>query len=171
MADPVGEQRHRPGRPGEHETGPDRFTGPSSVRHRFAWRPAGRQWGIGGVVLLVLCLVGGCLAVVAGGSDESSDRSDDAVIVSYHVEGTGDDVSVTYLGSDFGMARETSVTPPWRREVILDGFGTMVSLIAINDVRGGAVTCRILVGDRVVSEQTSSGSYASAGCSGDTGVG
>lgn len=45
----------------------------------------------------------------------------------------------------------------------------MVSLIAVNDVDGGEATCRILIGGRLVSEQTSTGPYASAGCSGNAG--
>ncbi|GGL19777.1 MmpS family transport accessory protein [Nocardia jinanensis] len=171
MADPPGEQRYRPGRPGEYAGGPDPLAGSSSAHYRPSSRGARWSWAVGGVTLLVLCLVGGCLAVVAGVSDEVGDRSGPAVTVTYRVEGTGDDVSITYLDNDLGMAGETAAALPWRREVTIDGFGTMVSLTAINDADGGEVTCRILVGDRIVSEQTSTGPYASAGCSGDAGAG
>ncbi|WP_327147288.1 MmpS family transport accessory protein [Nocardia sp. NBC_01329] len=166
MAEPPGERRYRPGRPGRD---PDEAypSEPTPASHRRARMRARWPWAVGGITLLILCLAGGCVAVVGGIANEVGDRSDRAVTVTYRVEGTGGDISITYLGNDLGMATETAPVLPWRREVTIDGFGTIVSLTAINDENGGEVTCRITVGDRVVSEQTSSGPYASAGCSGD----
>lgn len=109
--------------------------------------------------------------MVAGIANEVGEDADRAVAVSYEVEGTAGEVSITYLGHDLGMARETAAGLPWRRDVLIDSFGTMVSLIAVNDADGGEVTCRILIGGRLVSEQTSTGPHASAGCSGNAGGG
>ncbi|MEU2137408.1 MmpS family transport accessory protein [Nocardia rhamnosiphila] len=107
--------------------------------------------------------------MVAGIANEGGEDADREVAVSYEVEGTAGEVSITYLGHDLGMARETAAGLPWRRDVLIESFGTMVSLIAVNDGDGGEVTCRILIGGRLVSEQTSTGPYASAGCSGAAG--
>ncbi len=107
--------------------------------------------------------------MVAGIANEVGEDPDHEVAVSYEVEGTAGDVSITYLGHDLGMAREMVAGLPWRRDVLIESFGTMVSLIAVNDADGGEVTCRILIGGRLVSEQTSTGPYASAGCSGNAG--
>ncbi|WP_328393039.1 MmpS family transport accessory protein [Nocardia sp. NBC_00416] len=168
MTDPSGDQREHPGQPQGHPLGQNPLAEPPPPGYRRSPRVRW-PWLLGGLVSVVLCLVGGCLAVVAGVADEADEVSVPETTVTYQVEGTGSDVSITYLGRDLGMARETVATMPWRKEVTIGGFGTVVSLTANNDADGGVVTCRILIGDRVVAEQTSSGPYASAGCSGDAG--
>jgi hypothetical protein len=168
LTDPAGDQRKYPGQPQEYAHGqyPPAGMPPGHPRRRGRAR---WSWIAGGIAMVVLCLVGGCFAVVAGVANEMDEQTAPEITVTYQVEGTGSDVSITYLGRDFGMARETVAAVPWRKDVTIDAFGTMVSLTASNNADGGEVTCRILVGDRVVSEQTSSGPYASAGCSGDAG--
>ncbi|MGW6331320.1 MmpS family transport accessory protein [Nocardia rhamnosiphila] len=169
MTEPPGEHRRRSGKSPAPAYRRAPYSGPApagrpSPRGRTRW-----PWVAAGLVLMVLCLVGGCVAVVAGIGNEAGEAADREVAVSYEVVGTAGDVSITYLGHDLGMARETAAGLPWRRDVLIESFGTMVSLIAVNDADGGDVTCRILVGGRLVSEQTSTGSYASAGCSGNAG--
>ncbi|MET8796715.1 MmpS family transport accessory protein [Nocardia sp. NPDC004568] len=169
MIDPPGEHRHRSGMSPAPADRQDLYAGTWLAGTRSARRWTGRPWVGAAIVLVVLCLTGGCLAMVAGIADQGDGNSDREVAVSYEVEGTAGDVSITYLGHDLGMTRETAAALPWRRDVLIESFGTMVSLIAVKDAGGGAVTCRILIGGRLVSEQTSTGSYASAGCSGNAG--
>ncbi|MEV0362612.1 MmpS family transport accessory protein [Nocardia fusca] len=171
MIEPPGEHRRRSGKSPSPAYRQDPYAGPAPAGRRSPHRRARWPWFAAGLVLMILCLVGGCVAVVAGIANEVGEDADREVAVSYEVEGTAGEVSVTYLGHDLGMARETAAGLPWRRDVLIDSFGTMVSLIAVNDADGGEVTCRILIGGRLVSEQTSTGPHASAGCSGNAGGG
>ncbi|WP_157225050.1 hypothetical protein [Nocardia thailandica] len=78
------------------------------------------------------------------------------------------------------IAKDTDVTLPWTKEVSVDGFAKTVTLVpratglprsaptpptrtASAGADGGQVTCRILVGDKIIAEQTANGPYASAG--------
>lgn len=124
-------------------------------------------WIAGGIVLVLVLLAGGGFAAFAafGNSGDEEDGSD--ITVTYRVDGAAPASSITYLGPDLGMAQETAVGLPWSKEVTIQGWGQIVSLTANNGPDGGDITCRILVGDKVMSEQTSSGPYASATCSGD----
>ncbi len=126
-------------------------------------------WVLGGIVLFFVLLLGGCMALVGGAVNSVDKEAKREVAVTYQVEGTGPSSSITYAGKDFNMAQETSAALPWSKQVTIDGLGKLVSLSATNDDQGGDITCRILVGDKVISEQKSSGPYASAHCSGDAG--
>ncbi|MEU4433706.1 MmpS family transport accessory protein [Nocardia rhamnosiphila] len=169
MIEPPGEHRRRSGKPPAPAYRQDPYAGTAPAGRRSRHGRSRWPWVVAGLVLTALCLVGGCVAVVAGIANEGGEDADHEVAVSYEVEGTAGEVSITYLGHDLGMARETAAGLPWRRDVLIESFGTMVSLIAVNDGDGGEVTCRILIGGRLVSEQTSTGPYASAGCSGAAG--
>ncbi|WP_280401103.1 MmpS family transport accessory protein [Nocardia carnea] len=124
-------------------------------------------WIAGGIVLVSVLVIGGCVAVFS--NQVGDEQVDTGVTVTYRVDGTAPAASVTYLGTDLGMARETAVALPWSKDVSIQGWGKIVSLTANNGPDGGDITCRILVGGKVMSEQTSSGPYASASCSGDAG--
>lgn len=126
-------------------------------------------WVLGGIVLFFILIIGGCFAFFGGVASEIEKESEREVTVTYRVEGTSSDASVTYSGRDMNMSQETAITLPWSKDVTIDGIGKYVSMTASNGDAGGEITCRILVGDRVISEQTSSGPYASASCSGDAG--
>ncbi|CDZ90785.1 MmpS family transport accessory protein [Rhodococcus ruber] len=126
-------------------------------------------WIVGGIVLFFLLVMGGCMAFVGGVANEIDKEANREVTVTYQVEGTGTGASVTYSGRDMNMAQETDVTLPWTKDVTIDGLGKFVSLTVTNNEDGGSITCRILADDAVVSEQTSSGPFASANCTGDAG--
>ncbi|WP_210746812.1 MmpS family transport accessory protein [Nocardia speluncae] len=102
-------------------------------------------------------------------AEDSDDDAGDEITVTYEVRGTGSEAAVTYLGRDQGMAQETGVSLPWSKDVLISGWDRIVSMTAANGPAGGDITCRILVDGRVMTEQTSSGPYASASCSGDAG--
>lgn len=167
LIDSPGEHPRRSGNSPAPGYGQDSYTEPAPAGRRSLRGRARRPWVAAGTVSVILCLVGGCVAAVAGiGTGEETVSE---IAVSYEVEGTTADISVTYLDHDLGMAREPAAGLPWRRDVLIESFGTMVSLIAVSDADGGEVTCRIRIGGRLASEQTSTGPYASAACSGFAG--
>lgn len=131
---------------------------PSPQQARWPWITAGL------VLVLVLAFAG--VFMFSGNDDENAVEE---ITVTYEVRGTGAEAAVTYMGWDQGMTRETAVSLPWRKDVLMGAWGRIVSMTAANGPDGGDITCRILVGGRVMTEQTSSGPYASASCSGDAG--
>ncbi|WP_227983226.1 MmpS family transport accessory protein [Nocardia spumae] len=137
---------------------------PAPPKKRKKW-----PWVLGGIVLFFVLLMGSCMALVGGAVNSVDKESKREVTVTYQVEGTGPDSSITYSGRDFNIAQENGATLPWSKQVTIDGLGKTVSLSATNDEKGGDVTCRILLGDKVISEQKSSGPFASASCTGDAG--
>lgn len=126
-------------------------------------------WIVGGIVLVFILMIGGCMAMIGGAANEIDKESKREVTVTYQVEGSGGNSSITYSGRDFNIAQETAATLPWTKDVTIDGLGKTVTLSATNDENGGDVTCRILVDGNAISEQTSSGPFASASCTGDAG--
>ncbi|OXR40743.1 putative transport accessory protein MmpS2 [Nocardia cerradoensis] len=126
-------------------------------------------WVLGGILVLFVVLLGSCMALVGGVAHEVDKESKREVTVTYQVEGTSASSSITYSGRDFNIAQETDATLPWSKQVTIDGLGKTVSLSATTDEQGGDITCRVLVGDKVISEQKSSGPFASAHCTGDAG--
>ncbi|WP_280458040.1 MmpS family transport accessory protein [Nocardia carnea] len=130
---------------------------PSPRKARWPWITAG--------LLLVLALLAGGFTF----AENDDENAVDEITVTYEVRGTGSDAAITYMGRDQGMARETAVSLPWRKDVPIGAWGRIVSMTAANGPDGGDITCRILVAGRVMTEQTSSGPYASASCSGNAG--
>ncbi|MGW0177895.1 MmpS family transport accessory protein [Nocardia sp. NPDC003345] len=160
MTHPPGDQIAHRG-PREH---PGRSAGdesPGRPPKRPRW-----PWAAGAAVLLFGVLAGAGPAVQGLRHLVVRDAAP-ALTVTYRVEGTGSGVSISYLGHDLGMAREIAAAVPWTKDVPVLDLGKIVSLTATNSAHGGDITCRILVAGRVLSEQTSTGPYASAGCSGD----
>ncbi|MEU1983139.1 MmpS family transport accessory protein [Nocardia sp. NPDC019395] len=162
MSNPSGDRPQYPSAPqGEYAPAGTSARGYYQLRKRPRW-----PWIAGGIVAVFVLVVAGCIAVFANPADESISGE---VAVTYQVEGSGTDASVAYLGRDQDMTEETAVTLPWKKDVTIGGWGEMVSLTASNGDAGGDITCRITVGGKVMSEQTSSGPHASASCSGDVG--
>ncbi|MFI5720547.1 MmpS family transport accessory protein [Nocardia sp. NPDC051750] len=107
--------------------------------------------------------------MVTGMVNETGEDTSSEVTVTYQVQGSGTEAAIAYLGRDQDMVQETAADLPWSKDVSVGGWGRIVSLTATNGVDGGDITCRILVRGKVMSEQTSSGPYASASCSGNAG--
>ncbi|WP_405148437.1 MmpS family transport accessory protein [Nocardia salmonicida] len=126
-------------------------------------------WVLGGVLLVFLVGLGSCIAIVATTVNEVDNEINRAVNVTYQVDGTGQASSITYSGRNMDIAQDTDAALPWTKEVSIDGIFKTVTLTASADADGGDVTCRILVGDEVLAEQTASGPYASVSCTGDAG--
>ncbi|MGW5311995.1 MmpS family transport accessory protein [Nocardia thailandica] len=135
-------------------------------------QPPGKKkvwpWVLGGVALVFVLIVGGCVAVVGVAANEIDKEANREVTVSYEVTGTGTG-SVFFSGRNFDVAQETDVTLPWSKTVTMDGLVKIVSLTATGGEEDGEIGCRITVGGKVIAEQTANGPYASANCTGDAG--
>ncbi|MGW5318585.1 MmpS family transport accessory protein [Nocardia thailandica] len=136
---------------------------PPPPRKKKVW-----PWVLGGIALVFLLIVGGCVAVIGVAANEIDKESNREVTVSYEVTGTGSG-SVFYSGRNFDVAQETDVTLPWTKTVTMDGLLKVVSLTATNAGADGEISCRITVGGKVIAEQTANGPYAGATCTGDAG--
>ncbi|MFE9788960.1 MmpS family transport accessory protein [Nocardia salmonicida] len=126
-------------------------------------------WVLGGMALVILIFFAACVALFGGIANEIDKEVNSTVNVTYEVDGTGQASSITYSGGNSDVSQDTDASLPWTKEVTVDGFIKAVTLTASAGPDGGEITCRIKVGDRVIAEQTSSGPFASASCSGDAG--
>ncbi|GAA3968010.1 MmpS family transport accessory protein [Gordonia caeni] len=129
-------------------------------------------WILGGVILIFILFIGGCMALFGGVANEIDKESKRTVEVTYRVTGDGGPVSVTYSDANFNISQDTEVPLPWEKEVTIDGLGKTASLTATNNFQaatGSTVTCEILVDGAVKYTNTASGPAASASCSGDVG--
>ncbi|MFD4405074.1 MmpS family transport accessory protein [Nocardia sp. NPDC058499] len=166
MSYPSGDQPQDSGEPQGYQQGQNPPAGMSSPEYRSPQQKARWPWIAGGFVLILVLLVAAGFTLFRNEGDE---RAGNEISVTYEVRGTGSEAAVTYLGQDQGMAQETGVSLPWSKVVPVRDWDRIVSMTAANGPAGGDITCRILVDGRVMTEQTSSGPYASASCSGDAG--
>ncbi|MGH8903766.1 MAG: MmpS family transport accessory protein [Egibacteraceae bacterium] len=117
------------------------------------------------MALLLTILVAGCAA--RPGGDGIGDQT--ATVV-YEVTGSGKANVITYSADESGgMAQETGVALPWRKEVTMKtGFGRIaVAHISAQNAEGDTITCRITVDGQVVRELSSQGDYAVVSCAGE----
>jgi hypothetical protein len=126
---------------------------------------------IGAVVVLTLIVIG----LVLGSNDNDSSRRAPApvavpLVVHYEVEGDGASSASLTLQTPTGTSQQTADLPVKNKSggegLIFSGFsrGDFLYVSAQNQDEYGSVTCRIKVGDTVVSENTSSGAYQIATC-------
>lgn len=95
------------------------------------------------------------------------------VVVVYEVTGESQDASITYStynDGSYGTEQANGTALPFSKEITVKAGGdfdwSSYTLIAMNGYEDeGDITCSITVDGEVVSEQTSSGSFATATCS------
>ena len=124
-------------------------------------------WVVGAIVLVLIAVIGGCMALVGGVANEIDKESKSEAVVTYRVKGEGTGVTITYSDKDFNTAQETQASLPWEKNVTLTGFGKTASLTATNDVQASAgtpITCEIVIDGQVKNTQTSKGPAATASC-------
>ncbi|NWF27660.1 hypothetical protein HW130_15545 [Streptomyces sp. PKU-EA00015] len=134
---------------------------PVSKRRKWPW-----------VVLVVLVLVvGGCLAAVGLVVSEVSDEDavDRTATVTYEVTGDARDVTVSFSVQGTGDLRteqelEQVTDLPWRREIKTSGQEMSSTLVVTVGADGGKATCRVRVDDRPVRTATASGPGDTATC-------
>ncbi len=153
-------------------------------------RPKGMALGglIASVVALILSIVlaivytAGIVTAITGAVRESEARSSaeasDEPRVTYQVEGSGGTVTAGVLstksvGGTAGSEQASDQPLPFSREVVIpdttnfDMAAFSVSAVASVDPTvsaDGDITCRILVGDHIVTEQRAEGAGATVTC-------
>ncbi len=154
-------------------------------------RPKGMALGglISSVVALILSIVlaivytAGIVTAITGAVRESEARSSaeasDEPRVTYQVEGTGGAVTAgviwtTSVGGSPGSEQASDQPLPFSREVVIpdttafDMAMLSISAVAGVDATAGSdpdITCRILVGDHIVTERRAEGDGATVTCS------
>lgn len=127
---------------------------------------------LGGILLAILLVCGGCLLLAGGIGNEIDKETSEEVTVTYEVTSDGPQASnISYNAGGDGLNTEQANQQPlpWTKEVTVTGFVKSVTLTAQADEGGTTITCRIKEGDRVIAEQTSSGPFAVVSCSGTAG--
>ncbi|MFG2838505.1 hypothetical protein ACGFYE_26305 [Streptomyces zaomyceticus] len=117
------------------------------------------------LLILVLLAAGGCVAVIAGISNEVSKE----VTVEYAVTGDARDVTIAYsFWNDDGISSrsETVEKLPWRKTLKTKGFMKGGSLLISLSGSGGTATCSVSVDNDSPKTATASGPSAAATCSG-----
>ncbi|WP_433754655.1 MmpS family transport accessory protein [Nocardia sp. CA-135398] len=141
----------------------------------YCQQPAKKKkwpWILGGLVLVFVLSIGGCLAFLANIATDIDKESTKEVTVKYEVTSDGPIAgNITYSsGGDAGQIAQANEQPlPWSRDVTVTGFVKAVSLSAQADEGATKITCRITEGGKVIAEQTSTGPFAIASCSGEAG--
>ncbi|MFD3744227.1 MmpS family transport accessory protein [Nocardia sp. NPDC058633] len=134
---------------------------PQPPRKKKVW-----PWVLGGILVVLLLVVGGCVALVGTVANEIENEVSREVTVSYQAGGTGTS-TVTYSDGNLDVAQESDVALPWSKDVTVTGLVKFVSLSVLSGADGGNVSCKITVGGKVIAEDQASGQFASAICSGD----
>ncbi|UDM10574.1 hypothetical protein PSS89_15075 [Clavibacter michiganensis subsp. michiganensis] len=153
-------------------------------------RPKGMALGglIASVVALILSIVlaivytAGIVTAITGAVRESEARSSaeasDEPRVTYQVEGSGGTVTAgviwtTSVGGPAGSEQASDQPLPFSREVVIpDTTNFDMAAFSISAVAGvdatvsadGDITCRILVGDHIVTERRAEGDGATVTC-------
>ncbi|MFC4373671.1 MmpS family transport accessory protein [Nocardia halotolerans] len=123
-------------------------------------------WVLGGILLVLLLIIGGCVALVGSVANEIDNESKRVVNVSYEAGGTGTASSITYSGSGLDVGQESDVALPWSKDIAMDGLAKFMSLSVMAGVDGGQVSCKITADGKVIAEEQASGQFATATCSG-----
>lgn len=147
---------------------------PGAIPPGYQLQPVKKKkwpWIVGGIVLIFILLIGGCMAVVGKAVDEVDKEMKSTASAIYEVTKDGrpgvavDNASITYTNGDSNVSQDTAASLPWTKNVDVTGLGKYVSLTS-NDENGGSITCTIRQGDKVISTNTANGPFASASCSG-----
>ncbi|GAB2503854.1 hypothetical protein CATRI_08390 [Corynebacterium atrinae] len=118
-----------------------------------------------GIVALALILFGACSLYVKNASDQVKEQASDTYDVTYRVDGTSQDVSITYTGPNSALVDESNVSAGWEASATLSGYAAAHLTAANSEAESGEVTCQILVEGTLVSESTAAGPGGTSQCS------
>ncbi|WP_085369508.1 MmpS family transport accessory protein [Leifsonia sp. NCR5] len=122
-------------------------------------------------IILSIAYTVGFAAAVKTEMDKSSAAAAAPVTVTYEVNGDSTDASITYAtlsDGKSGVEQATAQTLPWSKELTVTKGGDFdfksFTLTGSNGQTGGDISCKITVDGKVVSNQTSTGPYATVSC-------
>ncbi|MFF0609918.1 MmpS family transport accessory protein [Nocardia tengchongensis] len=140
---------------------------PPPPKKRKIW-----PWIVGALLLFIVLPFAACTALVGKAAHDVDKESKRTVDVRYEVTGTGGGEyvkpSITYSSGDLGTGNTTSAQLPWSKDVTLTGIVKVATLTAqAGDDENATISCRIVQGDKVLAENTGTGSLAMASCTAD----
>jgi Mycobacterium membrane protein len=125
------------------------------------------RWGAAGLAM-ILAGTGLAWQHWSHGDDKGKIFRTSTAQVTYEVLGSGTSPRVEYVnGPDNQQAMAMHVTLPWRMTLSMPvGLaGAVADMTAAYPDSGKPVTCRILIGDRVVRQTVSDDGFSDAACS------
>lgn len=109
-------------------------------------------------------------APAAGGGSAGDDDAAASGGITYEVttsDGSGTALITYTSDKNFNQSQENGAKLPWKKTVDLgSGFFTGASLVAQAGQGVDSISCKVSDGDRVISENTSTGQFAVVTCSG-----
>lgn len=122
-------------------------------------------WILLAIVVVFIALFAGCTALVGGAINSVDEESKKEVVVTYEVTGDSEGAIITYTANDSNLSQDTAATLPWTKDVTVTGLIKVATVTASNSYDGtGAITCKIIVDGKVLTENTANGAGASASC-------
>ncbi|MFC3438449.1 MmpS family transport accessory protein [Nocardia seriolae] len=140
---------------------------PPPPKKRKIW-----PWILGALLLFIVLPFAACTALVGKAAHDVDKESKRTVDIRYVVTGTGDGQyikpSITYSTGDTGSGTSNTAQLPWSKDVTLTGLLKMATLTATAaDADDATITCKIMQGDKVLVENTATGSLGMATCTTD----
>ena len=140
---------------------PPNYGYPQPPKKKPVW-----PWIVGGVVLVLVLLGGGCAAIIGVAAWQVDKEVNSSADLVYEVNGTASQVDITYYSGDFDQNTANGSMVPWRKNVTVSGFAKMGSItVTTTGTEEGTVSCRILRDGKVLDEDTSTGSFGFVTCS------
>lgn len=138
------------------------------------------------IAAIIICVIAGIMAIVmpiaytgmffnsvSDSVNKTTKENNTPVSVVYEISGTSTNASITYstyANGNSSTEQTTGQTLPFTKTVTGTKGWSGYTLTASNSYDdSGAISCKITVADKVVSEQTSTGSFATVSCSSSTG--
>lgn len=119
-------------------------------------------WVVGGVLLALVLVAGGCVALVGGIAYTVDREAKKEVGIVYEVDGAAASADITYYSGNFTSTNAGDSALPWRREVTVSGLAKSAGVSAQSDSSSTSLTCRILRDGKVIHQDSSS--YGSVHC-------
>lgn len=122
-------------------------------------------WVLGGVLLVILVVVGGCVALVGTVIYAADKELNSEISITYEVTGSGT-ADISYDHGNANSSRVEDTRLPWTKDVQINGVLKWTSITVSLDSTGGSATCRIKKGSKVIAEDSATGAYGIASCFG-----
>ena len=147
-------------------------------------------WVLGGVILVVILMFGGCLALLGGAANEvdkalssatfttpntpttpgaapndatTSERAATSTLVYEVTSDSGTANNITYWAAGANQSQETGAALPWRSREF-DADQVTIKGVTAQNGGGGTITCKVIVDGETIVENSSSGQYAVVTC-------
>lgn len=118
------------------------------------------------IVGLVICIL--WVAVFNKAANDVVDQANKTITISYDATGTAKNATIDYSSISNGNFSDSSTQAPlpWHKDIKATGLlsGGTLSVTAGED--GGTVTCKVTIDGQVKKQESATGAFAVASCSG-----